>query len=190
MERRLSAIMFTDMVGYTRMSQENESKALELLEEHKALLRSLIASHGGTEVKTMGDAFLVEFRSSLDAVSCGVEIQRRMAERNSGVPEHRRVQIRVGIHLGDVVHSHGDVYGDAVNVASRIEPLADPGGVCISQQVYDSIRNKTDVEMVRLGQIELKNVEMPMEVYRVDLNAIRAAPGARHHEKGWPCFLS
>ncbi len=169
MERRLSAIMFTDMVGYTRMAQANESAALDLLEEHRRVLRPIISAHGGTEVKTIGDAFLVEFKSALEAVTCGVEMQRGMAERNSKVQGSRMVEIRVGIHLGDVVHSAGDVYGDAVNVASRIEPLAQPGGVCISQQVYDNIRNKTGLEIVEMGRVELKNVELPTAVYRVSM---------------------
>ena len=171
--------MFTDMVGYTRMAQANEAMALELLQEHRALLRPVISSHGGTEVKTMGDAFLVEFRSALEAVVCGVDMQLKMGERNSKAPESRRVKIRVGIHLGDVVHSSGDVYGDAVNVASRMEPLAEPGGVCISQQVYDNIRNKTALEIVKLGEIELKNVELPMAVYRIELPGSESSAGAR-----------
>ena len=171
MERRLAAIMFTDIAGYTRMTQANESAALELLEEHRAVLRPIISAHGGIEVKTIGDAFLVEFKSALDAVTCGVEMQRKMAERNSTVPEPRKVEIRVGIHLGDVVHSSGDVYGDAVNVASRVEPLAEPGGVCISQQVYDNIRNKTELQIAKMGEVELKNVELPMAVYSVRLRA-------------------
>jgi len=161
--------MFTDIAGYTRMAQANESEALELLEEHRGVLRPVISAHGGIEVKTIGDAFLVEFKSALDAVTCGVEMQRKMAERNSTVPEARRVQIRVGIHLGDVVHSGGDVYGDAVNVASRVEPLAEPGGVCISQQVYDNIRNKSELQIAKMGEVKLKNVEFPMAVYSVKL---------------------
>ena len=124
MDRRLAAIMFTDIVGYTKMSQAKESLALELLEEHRALVRPLLSTHGGVEVKTIGDAFLVEFRSALEAVLCAVEIQQRMAERNLNASPDRRVRVRVGVHLGDVVHQGGDVYGDAVNVASRIEPLA------------------------------------------------------------------
>jgi len=131
-DRRLAAIMFTDIVGYTRMSQSDERLALELLAEHRELVRPLLLSHGGTEIKTIGDAFLVEFKSALDGVLCAVEIQKQMSERNSSVPRERRLELRVGVHLGDVVHEGGDVYGDAVNVASRIEPLAESGGVCIS----------------------------------------------------------
>jgi adenylate cyclase len=168
-DRQLAAIMFTDIVGYTRMAQAKESLALELLEEHRGDVRPLFPAHGGTEIKTIGDAFLVEFKSALEAVLCAVEIQKKMAERNSKVPPERRLLVRVGVHLGDVVHGSGDVYGDAVNVASRIEPLADPGGVCISQQVFDNIRNKTEFEIVKMGEVELKNVELPVGVYRVNL---------------------
>jgi len=161
--------MFTDIAGYTRMTQANESAALELLEEHRGVLRPIISAHGGVEVKTIGDAFLIEFKSALNAVTCGVEMQRKMAERNSTVPGPRRLQIRVGIHLGDVVHSAGDVYGDAVNVASRVEPLAEAGGVCITQQVYENIRNKTELQIAKVGEVELKNVELPMAIYSVKL---------------------
>ena len=162
--------MFTDIVGYTRMAQENESLALELLEEHRSAVRPLFPAHGGTEVKTIGDAFLVEFKSALEAVLCAVDIQKKMTERNSEVPAERMVRVRVGVHLGDVVQRGGDVYGDAVNVASRIEQLAEPGGICISQQVYDSIRNKTEQEITRMGEVELKNVELPVGVYRIEMS--------------------
>jgi adenylate cyclase len=162
--------MFTDIVGYTRLAQVKESLALELLEEHREEVRQLIPVHGGTEIKTIGDAFLVEFQSALEAVLCAVEIQRSMAERNSRVRPERQIQVRVGVHLGDVVHRSGDVAGDAVNVASRIEPLAEPGGICISQQVYDHVRNKTDLNFQKMGDVELKNVELPVGVYRIAMS--------------------
>ncbi|QQG48421.1 MAG: tetratricopeptide repeat protein [archaeon] len=169
-ERRLAAIMFTDLVGYTRLAQADEKMALRLLDEHRALLRPVFASHGGTEVKTIGDGFLLEFRSALDAVECAVELQKKMTDRNSGGDPSGKLELRVGIHLGDVVHGAGDVHGDAVNVASRIEPLALPGGACITQQVYDSIRNKTSLDFTRMGEINLKNVELPVMVYRINMS--------------------
>src|SRR5690242_5103235 len=111
-ERRLAAIMFTDMVDYTRMSEKDEALALTLLEEHKQLLRPIFARHGGREVKTIGDGFLVEFPSALEAVRCAVEIQQLMSRRNQGVPFERKIMLRVAVHLGDVEHRDGDVYGD------------------------------------------------------------------------------
>jgi adenylate cyclase len=157
------------MVGYTAVGQTDESLSLALIDEQGKLIRPILSKHNGREVKTMGDAFLVEFSSALEAVLCAAEIQERLGDRNWTVPERRRLQVRVGIHVGDVVYGSGDVYGDAVNVASRIEPLAKAGGVCISQQVYDSIRNKTALEFESLGEVELKNVQIPMNVYKMVL---------------------
>ncbi len=184
-ERRLAAIMFTDIVGYTRLSQTNEALALELLQEHKVLLRPTFRAYGGTEVKTIGDAFLVEFKSTLDAVMCAVELQKKMGEHNAGAAPTKRLELRIGVHVGDVVHEQGDVLGDAVNVASRIEPLADPGGVCISQQVFDQIRNKTSFKVEKVGDVKLKNVDIPQGVYRVSaqtpgkMDAQRSVPRGR-----------
>ena len=159
--------MFTDIVGFTSLAQADEADTLEKLEEHRSLLRSIYPKHGGREVKTIGDAFLLEFPSALDAVVCSIEMQRSMHDRNLGVSEERRLLMRVGVHVGDVVHSQGDILGDAVNVSSRIEPLAPPGGVCISEQVYDHVRNKVDLPLERLEGKTLKNVKLPIEVYRI-----------------------
>jgi class 3 adenylate cyclase len=162
-ERRIGVIMFTDIVGYTLLPQ---AKALRLLEEHRRLLRPVFASHGGREVKTIGDAFLMEFASAVSAVRCAIEIQRLMSEQSaSGTTE--MIQLRIGINVGEVVHRENDVYGYAVNLASRIVSLAEPGGICISKQVYDFIWNEVDVQIVKVGPIELKNVKVPTEVYRV-----------------------
>ena len=166
-ERRLAAIMFTDMVDYTTLSGKNEALALTLLEEHRQFLRPVFARHGGREVKTIGDGFIVEFQSALEAVRCAVEIQQLMQERNQNVPSESKILLRVGVHLGDVEHRDGDVYGDAVNIASRVQSLADPGGVSITQQVFDHVRNNEEFRTVALGQNQLKNVQTPTEVYRV-----------------------
>ncbi len=166
-ERRLAAIMFTDMVGYTSLSQKDEALALEVLGWHRNILRSSFPRHNGKEIKTMGDAFLVEFASALDAANCAVEIQQALHESNMTLPSKNRVALRIGVHLGDVTHTKGDVYGNAVNIASRIEPLADPGGICISDQVYAQIKNKFDHPIAKVGSKQLKNVEGPVEVYRV-----------------------
>src|SRR6266705_1762576 len=170
-QRKLAAIMFTDMVGYSALSQRNEALALELLEEHRGVLRGLFPKHQGTEIKTTGDGFLVEFASALAAVRCAVEIQRALAERNQAQPAERQVRIRIGIHLGDVVRSAGDVHGDGVNIAARIEPLAEPGGICISNSVYDQIENKVEHALVRLSRPELKNIQASVQVYKLVLDA-------------------
>ena len=159
--------MFTDMVDYTSISEKNEELALTLLEDHRQLLRPVFARHGGREVKTVGDGFLVEFPSALEAVRCGLEIQQLMYRRNQGVTSEKKILLRVAVHLGDVEHWDGDVYGDAVNIASRIQSLTDPGGICITQQVYDHVRKNEEFRMVALGQNRLKNVQTPTEVYRV-----------------------
>src|SRR2546425_5377102 len=132
-QRKLAAIMFTDMVGYSALSQRDDKLALELLEEHRQLLREIFPRFNGTEIKTIGDAFLVEFQSALEAAQCAIEIQRTLAKRNHDVPAAKRIEVRIGIHIGDVVQrADGDVLGDGVNIASRIEPLAGANGICIS----------------------------------------------------------
>ncbi len=166
-QRRLAAIMFTDMVGYTALGQRNESLSLALVEEQRKLIRPILNKHNGREVKTMGDAFLVEFPSALDGVRCAYDIQRATREFNISLPQEQRVHLRIGVHLGDVVESQGDISGDAVNVASRIESLAEDGGVCLTRQVHDSIRNKFQLPLANLGTKSLKNVDMPVEVYRM-----------------------
>ncbi len=168
-QRKLAAIMFTDMVGYSALAQRNEALALQLLEEHRGLLRGLFPKHQGTEIKTTGDGFLVEFASALAAVRCAIEMQRALATRNVASAVERQLQVRIGIHVGDVVHHEGDVLGDGVNIAARIEPLAGPGGICISVDVERQIRNAIETSLVKLGPTELKNIQLPMELFRVVL---------------------
>jgi adenylate cyclase len=159
--------MFTDMVGYTAIGQKNESLSLAMVQEQRKLIRPLLERHKGREVKTMGDAFLVEFHSALDAVRCAYDIQRAARELSFSLPEDRRVALRIGVHVGDVIESQNDVQGDAVNIASRIEPLAEDGGVCLTRQVYDNVQNKFDLPLISLGSKSLKNVNSPMEVYKI-----------------------
>jgi TolB-like protein/class 3 adenylate cyclase/Tfp pilus assembly protein PilF len=168
-DRRLAAIMFTDMVGFSALTQRNEALALELLEEHFTLLRPLIPQHNGHEVKTIGDSFMVEFASPLQALRCAIAMQKALSARNTHAQPDRQIAIRVGIHLGDVEHRAGDVFGDGVNIAARLEPLAEPGGICLSQQIYDHVHNKLDVPLVSVGRPEMKNIRTPIEVYRVVL---------------------
>jgi TolB-like protein/KaiC/GvpD/RAD55 family RecA-like ATPase/cytochrome c-type biogenesis protein CcmH/NrfG len=165
--RRLAAIMFTDTVGFTGLGQRNEALMMELLNEQRQMVRPYFDRHGGREVKTTGDGFLVEFASALDAVRCALEIQRKLRDENAKRAEERKMLVRIGIHLGDVIHLGEDVAGDAVNVASRIEPLAPPGGVCVTAQVHGSVLNKVDCTFESLGTPSLKNVASPVEVYYI-----------------------
>src|ERR1700757_4264226 len=168
-QRKLAAIMFTDMVGYSALAQRDDKLALELLEEHRALLREIFPRFNGTEIKTIGDAFLVEFNSALEAAQCAIEIQRALVKRNVDVPSDRRIELKIGIHIGDVVHRGGDVYGDGVNIASRIEPLAGAGGICVSMDVERQIRNALDARFEKLAPTELKNISVPMDLFRIVL---------------------
>src|ERR1043166_1064066 len=187
-QRRLAAIMFTDMVGYSALAQHDEARALELLEEHRRQLRAIFPRFNGTEIKTIGDAFLVEFHSALEAAQCAIEIQRTLAKRNHDVPTERQIEIRIGIHIGDVVHRENDVYGDGVNIASRIQPLARDGGICVSMDVERQIRSALEARFEKLAATELKNIQMPMDVFRIVLpwekeQLQRAVPAAKRSKR-------
>jgi len=166
-ERRLAAIMFTDMVGYAALTHRDEALAMEVLEEQRRVVRHALSRHKGREVDAIGDGFFVEFNSALDAVKCAAEIQTLLKETNTNRPEEKRIWIRIGIHLGDVIRTGKQVAGDAVNIASRIEPLAPSGGICVTSQVYYSVLNKFEGLFESMGIPELKNVPMPIEVYRI-----------------------
>ena len=166
--RRLAAILAADVAGYSRLMGADEEGTLERL---KALRRELvdpkIAEHHGRIVKTTGDGLLVEFASVVDAVRCAVEVQRAMIARNDGVPDHRRIEIRIGINVGDIIVEDGDIYGDGVNIAARLEGLAEPGGVCVSRTVITQTRGKLDFPVEDLGEQALKNIAQPIHVFRV-----------------------
>src|SRR5713101_4371629 len=168
-QRKLAAIMFTDMVGYSALSQLDSKLAVELLEEHRELLREIFPRFSGSEIKTIGDAFLVEFQSALEAAQCAMAIQRALAKRNADAPADRQIQVRIGVHIGDVVHRGGDVYGDGVNIASRIESLAAAGGICVSMDVERQIRNALEARFEKLAPTELKNISVPMDLFRIVL---------------------
>ncbi len=168
MARRLSAIMFTDLEGFTQLSQANERGALRLLQEQDRLVRAVLASHHGRKVKAMGDGLLLEFPDALDAVECGVDLQRHVAEynaRNEVLP----LPMRIGIHLGDVQRKGRDILGDTVNIASRLESCAETGGVCLSAQVYDQVRTKVPYRFEKIGTKSLKGLREPFVIYRVAL---------------------
>lgn len=158
--------MFADVVGYSAISSVDEARALEILRKLGEKLKPAFMDFGGKVIKTMGDGYLVEFASAVQAVKCAVEVQKMIGS----FPEREgeRVSIRIGIHVGDVVHSGGDVLGDAVNVAARVEPLAEPGGICLTRQVVDQVQRKVDYEMASLGFRDLKNIKYPVEVFKVE----------------------
>jgi adenylate cyclase len=161
--------MFTDMAGYSALSQRDGKLAVELLEEHRALLRQIFPRFHGSEIKTIGDAFLVEFNSALETAQCAIEIQRALAKRNADVPPDRRIEVKIGIHIGDVVHGTRDVFGDGVNIASRIESLAGAGGICVSMDVERQIRNAVETHLEKLAPTQLKNISVPMDLMELEL---------------------
>ena len=168
-QRRLVAIMFTDMVGYSALMQRDEALGLSLVKKQRELFRPLFAAHGGNEIKNTGDGFLVEFSSALDAMRCAIGLQQALHERNATGAASQAILVRIGIHLGDVDVQEGDVYGDGVNIAARIEPLAEAGGIAVSQQVFDQVHNKIAERFIRLGDAELKNISVAIAVYKVAL---------------------
>ena len=159
--------MFTDMVGYSSMIQENEALGLELLEEHRTIVRSILPKHEGREIDTAGDAFFAEFGSALGATECAIEIQQAFHERNLEHDEAHWIILRIGLHLGDVVHQGNQVQGDGVNIAARMEPLARPGSICLSEDVARQVHNKIPYPIVPIGDRRLKNIRLPMVPFRV-----------------------
>jgi len=166
-KRRLTAILAADAVGYSARMAENEERALRTLQGHRRLIDSLIADHGGRIVGTAGDSVLAEFGSSVEAVRCAVEIQESLATRNDSLPAPERMQFRIGINLGDVIVDGADILGDGVNVASRLESIADPGGVCIASSVFDQISGKLNLGFEDIGERSLKNIGRPVRAYRL-----------------------
>src|ERR1017187_9380311 len=166
-ERRLAAIVAADVAGYSRLMGLDEVGTARALREHRAVSDALVAKHGGRIVKTTGDGLLIEFPSVVDAVECAVAVQTVMAERNEGVLQDRRMLFRIGINLGDILIEGDDILGDGVNVAARLEGIAEPGGICISSSAYDQVRGKVTIEFTDLGEQELKNIARPVRAYAV-----------------------
>jgi adenylate cyclase len=178
MERRLAAVLAADMAGYSRLMELDERGTLARLLTHRSeLIDPGITKNRGRIIKTTGDGMLVEFQSVADAVRCALEIQERMKRRNSDVPEDRRIQFRIGINLGDIIFEDGDIFGDGVNVASRIEQLADIGGICVTQAVYEQVADRVEAAFEELGEKMLKNLSRPVRVWRVHLESPRQATG-------------
>ena len=177
--RRLAAIVSFDVAGYSRLMGHDDSGTLAALKAHRReLIDPKIAEHAGRIVKTTGDGLLVEFSSVVDAVRCAVEVQRGMAERNAGMPADKRLDYRIGINVGDIIIDGDDIFGDGVNVAARIEALAEPGGICVSRVVRDQVLDKLSFAFVDLGAREVKNIVHPVEVYRVAFDAEAVPPAA------------
>jgi formylglycine-generating enzyme required for sulfatase activity/class 3 adenylate cyclase len=166
-KRKLSAILSADVAGYSRLMGDNEEATIRTLNVYRSSITTLIQQHRGRVVDTTGDNLLAEFTSAVDAVNCAVEIQAELAERNAELPDGRRMQFRIGVNVGDIVEEKDRIYGDGVNIAARVEGLAEAGGICISGRVYDQVENKCDVEYVFLGEQKVKNIKRPVRVYRV-----------------------
>jgi adenylate cyclase len=178
-ERRLAAILAADVAAYSRLMGVNEEGTLQALKAHRSeLIDPKIAEHRGRIVKTTGDGLLVEFASAVDAVRCAIEIQRAMAERNAVRPEDRRFEFRIGINVGDIIIDEGDIYGDGVNIAARVETLASPGAICLSDSAYQQVKGKLALEVSDMGDHQLKNIAHAVRAYQVQLDGtvVKIAP--------------
>ncbi len=179
MEQKLAAVLAADMAGYSRLMGADEQGTLARLRTHRIeLIDPSIAKNHGRIIKTTGDGLLVEFQSVADAVRCAVEVQERMARRNADVPEERQIRFRIGINLGDIIFQDGDIFGDGVNVAARIEQLAEVGGICVTQAVYDQVSDRLEVRWEELGEKTLKNISRPVRVWRIAIAAARPDAGS------------
>lgn len=165
--RKLAAIMFTDMVGFSRLMHEDEEKGLRLMDDGNEVIAQAVAEHSGSVLKKMGDAVLADFSSAASAVTCAVQIQTRLRDYNEGKPPADQVVLRIGIHLGDMVIRGQDLFGDGINVAARLEPLSEPGGICLSDAVYRAIGANATVKPILVGEVELKNIVERQVIYRI-----------------------
>ena len=166
-KRKLTAILSADVKGYSRLMGEDEEWTVRTLKVYKDLMGSLFQQHRGRVVDATGDNLMAEFASVVDAVECAIEIQKKLKNKNSALPDDRKMEFRIGVNLGDVIEDEDRLYGDGVNIAARIEGLAEPGGICISGTVYDQVERKLSVEHEYLGEQEVKNIVRPVRVYRV-----------------------
>src|ERR1700687_2112224 len=168
--RKIAAILCSDVVGYSRLAGADEDRILARLRALRSdLIDPTIAVHHGRIVKRTGDGSIVEFRSVVDAVRCAIEIQNAMIERNAGVPPERRIEFRIGVHLGDVVEeSDGDLMGDGVNIAARLEGICEPGAICLSEDAYRQVKGRLDLAVTDLGQTQLKNITESIRAYSLE----------------------
>src|SRR5450432_1474749 len=189
--RKLAAILASDVVGFSRLTGANEDRTLARLRALRSdLIDPTIAVHHGRVVKRTGDGSIVEFRSVVDAVRCAIEVQNAMVERNAGVPEDRRIVFRIGIHIGDVVEeSDGDLMGDGVNIAARLEGVAQPGAICLSEDAYRQVKSRLDLRVSDLGPTRLKNIVEPVRVYSLQVGKpaqVKPAPAPAFEKSGPP----
>jgi adenylate cyclase len=192
--RKLAAILVSDVVGYSRLAGTDEDRTLARLRGLRSdLIDPAIAAHRGRIVKRTGDGSIIEFRSVVDAVNCAIEVQRAMVERNAGVASDKRIEFRIGIHLGDVVEeSDGDLMGDGVNIAARVEGIASPGAICLSDDAYRQVKGRLDLAVTDLGLTQLKNIAEPIRVYSLDVGQpgeVKPTPAVAA-EKSAPLRLS
>jgi adenylate cyclase len=166
-KRKLAAILSADVAGYSRLMREDDDATVHTLIGHRKMMSALIRRHQGRVVDIPGDNLLAEFDSVLHGVNCAVEIQRELAERNAGLPEDRKMEYRIGVNLGDVIQEGNRIYGDGVNIAARLESLAEPGGICISGIVYSQVKNRLKLEYEILRKKLVKNISEPVPVYRI-----------------------
>jgi adenylate cyclase len=190
-KRRLTSILCADVKSYARLMESNETRTIGTLRQYRAAMDSLIERHEGRIINTWGDAVIAEFASVVEAVQCAIEIQRELAGHNHALPEAEQMWFRIGINLGDVMVENGDLYGEGVNIAARLQELAEPGGILISGPVYDLVRNKLTVGFDYLGQQAVKNVTEPVTSYRIVLDGdVRPAASAPAREppraENWP----
>ena len=186
MERRLAAILAADVVGYCRLMEQDEAGTFTRVQmRRKELFEPKIAQHKGRIFKLMGDGLLAEFGSVVDAVECAMDLQRGMVECNAGVPDGQRIDCRIGVNLGEVIVEDGDCYGDGVNIAARLETLAEPGGLCVAEIVVKQVEHKTDLRFQSMGKHAVKNIAEPISVYRALPGAGAAKPPARSLRAGW-----
>jgi TolB-like protein/class 3 adenylate cyclase len=178
--RRLAAILAADVVGYSRLTGEDEAGTARAVREHREAARPIVAGLGGRIVKTTGDGLLLEFPSVVAAVECAIAIQKLMVERSTGTPENKRIVYRIGVNLGDVLIDGDDILGDGVNIAARLESLCERGGVLISGAAYDHVRGRIDADFVDLGEKDLKNIARPVRVYALGVGEIARAGASTH----------
>lgn len=180
-QRRLAAILAADIAGYSRLMHADEPATVRDLKAHQSVVLPLIGRHGGRIIDVAGDGIMAEFPSVIGATECAVEIQTVMARRNEGVPESRRMRFRIGINLGDVIHDDTRIYGDGINIAARLEALAEPGGVLVSSSVYDQVRGKLPFSFEDVGERQVKNIERPVRMYRVQMSGASSEAVAALH---------